>query len=64
LTKSAYERHSCQGCMSFLDDGHFGYIKTSLFISLCIFRDLPSRRSPGTYAGDGATFLCSHGTIF
>jgi hypothetical protein len=33
-----------------LDGGHFGYIKTSLFISLCILRDLPRRRSPGSYA--------------
>jgi hypothetical protein len=37
--------------------------KTSLFISLCILRDLPSRRSPGSYAvgvGDLFIFLGSH----
>jgi hypothetical protein len=64
--KSACERHSCQGCMSFLDDGHFGYIKTSLFISLCILRDLPQQKITRELCsgGDCAIFLCSHVLMF
>jgi hypothetical protein len=45
--------------MSFLDDG---YIKTSLFISLCIFRDLPQQKITRELCsgGDRTIFLCSH----
>jgi hypothetical protein len=48
--------------MSFLDDGHFGYIKTSLFISLCILRFLPQQKIIRELCsgGDHAIFLCSH----
>jgi hypothetical protein len=48
--------------MSFLDDGHFGYIKTSLFISLCILRFLPQQQITRELCsgGDCTIFLCSH----
>jgi hypothetical protein len=48
--------------MSFLDDGHFGYIKTSHFISLCILRDLPQQKITKELCsgGDRTIFLCSH----
>jgi hypothetical protein len=37
-------------------------IKTSLFISLCILRDLPQQKIPRELSGGGdpAIFLCSH----
>jgi hypothetical protein len=58
---SAYERHSCQGSMSFLDDGHFRYVKPSLLISLCVLRDLPQQKITRELCsgGDRAIFLCS-----
>jgi len=48
--------------MFFLADSHFGYIKTSLFISLCILRDLPQQKITRELCsgGDRAIFLCSH----
>jgi len=54
--------------MSFLDDGHFGYIKTSFFISLCILRDLPQQKITRELCSGGdpcyiSMFPCSHGTI-
>jgi hypothetical protein len=37
-------------------------VKTSLFISLCILRDLPQQKIPRELSsgGDPAIFLCSH----
>jgi hypothetical protein len=45
-----------------MDDGHFGYINTSLFISLCILSDLPQQKIPRELCsqGDPTIFLCSH----
>jgi hypothetical protein len=47
--------------MSFLDDGHFRYVKTSLFISLSVLRDLPQQKITRELCsgGDRAIFLCS-----
>ncbi len=41
-------------------------IKTSLFISLCILRDLPQQKIPRELCseGDPIMFPCSHGKIF
>ncbi len=44
-------------------------MKTSLFISLCILRDLPQQKIPRELCGRGrspyiSTFPCSHGKIF
>ncbi len=37
-------------------------VKTSLFISFCIFRDLPKQKNPRELCGGGdpTIFLCSH----
>ncbi len=37
-------------------------VKTSLFISFCIFRDLPKQKNPRELCGEGDStiFLCSH----
>jgi hypothetical protein len=41
---------------------NWGHVKTSLFISLCILRDLPQQKIPRELCGggDSTIFLCSH----
>ncbi len=45
-----------------MDDGHFGYINTSIFISLCILTDLTQQKIPRELCSgaDPAIFIRSH----